>query len=249
MPRDSTDTIQALKKALAGGKLALFCGAGISIDYPCCLPSFDDFKITIIDMMANLLPKKEQKALKRYIRILKERQLPTEVFMQKIYSHWGRKTLDMTDIFGDKQIEPNNNHKLISALTRQGLRIILTTNFDRLIESEFPESGVKVIEDHSAFKAFSEQIHTNNLPDLPVVIKLHGSAGNHDRIIVTLNQEGRLDKDAHTLITSLLERYTFLFLGYGGRDLDLFPTILGASKNEHTQSIFLGILSRSKISV
>jgi tetratricopeptide (TPR) repeat protein len=246
MPRNSPDTIQALQKALAGGKLVLFCGAGISRDYPCCLPSFKEYKTTVIDIMADLLPKKEQKGLKKYIRILKERSLPPEVFMQKIYSHWGRKTLDMTDIFGDKQIEPNNNHKTISALTRQGLRIILTTNFDRLIESEFPETGVKVIEDHSAFKAFSEQIHTNNLPDLPVVIKLHGSAGNHDRIVVTLNQEGRLNKDIHTLMTSLLERYTFLFLGYSGRDLDLFPTILGASKNEHTQPIYWVFYPKSR---
>lgn len=229
------------------GRLALFCGAGISNDFPTCLPLFPELKNEVIDTMIELTDRQQIAFKKDDIELLKNRPLPPEFIMQQIYKYWGKLAIYITDLFmnfGSKKIESNDDHKIISALTKHGLHIILTTNFDRIIENEL---GVEQVEGNSAIKALTVNIRSDQPLEKLVVVKLHGSAGNHQEITLTLNQVGRPHIEKQRLLSSLLERYVVLFLGYGGRDLDLFPDILRtATKAKGIYWTFHNTESRSK---
>jgi tetratricopeptide (TPR) repeat protein len=232
----SVNVVQELKNLLSDGSLVLFCGAGISNDFPTCLPLFSEYKNTIIDKMVKLTPRPKQNAMKEkeedeYIDLLKNRPIPPELFMQQLYNHWGLEAIHLTDLFIDNK--PNNDHEIISSLAKNGVRFILTTNFDRLIENRLIETGLdaNVIEGQTAIQDLTEKIKSNNellKTNTPIVIKLHGSAGNHKEIVITLNQVGKVMAHIRELLDLLLERYVFLFLGYSGSDLDIFPVILGS---------------------
>jgi len=228
--------INELKQLLSEGRLVLFCGAGISKDYPSCLPLFKEYKETVIDLMSEFLSLQDNSIHKEDIILLKNSEFPPEKFMQGIYHEWGRKSLIFTDVFGKKQFQSNINHKIISELTKIGLKIILTTNFDKLIESELSKYNFEVVETQSTIKDFANQIKSNQHRQKPILVKLHGSAGNHEEIIITLNQVGKPNPEKKALISFLLEQYVFLFIGYSGNDFDLFPIILEASKR--AQSIY-----------
>lgn len=221
--------VHELGEAISKKRLVLFCGAGISMDFPTCLPSFREYNNTIIDAMEKLLSSQEQDTLKKEIESLKteDENFPPELLMEKAYRYFGPKIIGLTDLFGDSSLKPNANHEMISALTKHGVRIILTTNFDQLIEKALGNEK-KIFEGKKRFRELTALIQSDQLPEKPVVVKLHGSAGNHEEIILTLNQAGKPNTDTNNLVKALFEceRYVFLFLGYRGGDFDLFPTIL-----------------------
>jgi len=224
-----------INKYISEGRLVLFCGAGISMPFPTCLPSFSQYQQAIITEMKKLLPETKQRMLENEINILLNKDqhedwFPTEFFMQQIFNHWGSKAIRLTDIFDSQQLKFNENHKIIASLARSGkIPIILTTNFDRLIERQIGNETI-CIEGYAAIQNLTSSIKSRQNFDKPAVVKLHGSAGNDKNIIVTLNQEGRPNLHIRDLIVSLVENYVFLVLGYSGRDFDLMPIILGAAK-------------------
>lgn len=224
--------INELKQHLSEERLLIFCGAGISSDPPTCLPLFKCYKKGVIDLLAGFLSKHDNLILKDYIDILKKGNFPPEKFIQGIYYEWGEKALNFTNFFNNKQFQSNINHKIISELTKNGLKIILTTNFDEQIESEFSKYDLEVFKNKSTFKQLLKELQSNRKSQKPMLVKLHGSAGDHDEIIITLDQVGKPNPEIQSLFSFLLERYVFLFIGYSGRDFDLFPIILESSKRD-----------------
>lgn len=114
----------------------------------------------------------------------------------------------------DTVYQKNSIHDLISALDP---RIILTTNYDKILERHFMH-GFKILSFESAeIAATIRQGH-------PLIVKLHGSVDLASSTILTrldftrLRREGRHALD--TLEALLLTR-TALFIGYSLDDPDL----------------------------
>ncbi|QQR43396.1 SIR2 family protein [Myxococcus xanthus] len=122
----------------------------------------------------------------------------------------------LNEIFRPVNSAPGLVHRV---LCRLGVRALLTTNYDLLIEEvgEVPR----------------RQVYTWNNADLAlndlqserkILFKVHGTAERHDTVIMTEREyhEARSHQSYRAVFSHLLQGYTFLFLGYGMNDpLDL----------------------------
>ncbi|NOJ93314.1 SIR2 family protein [Corallococcus coralloides] len=122
----------------------------------------------------------------------------------------------LNEIFRPVKSAPGSVHR---ALCRLGVRALLTTNYDSLIE-EVGETPRR-------------QVYTWNHADLAlgdlrssrkILFKIHGTAERHDTVIMTEREyhEVRANQSYRAVLSYLLQGHTFLFLGYGMNDpLDL----------------------------
>ena len=117
-------------------------------------------------------------------------------------------------ITADSIFQKNSIHDLISALDP---RIIITTNFDKILERHF-NHGFKILSfDSTEIAATVRQGH-------PMILKLHGNVDHAASTILTRLDFTRLRRDGrHALDTleALLLTRTALFIGYSLDDPDL----------------------------
>jgi hypothetical protein len=125
-------------------------------------------------------------------------------------------------IFRPPDIAPGRAHHVVAQL---GVRAILTTNYDSLIEDAggTPRRHVYTWKDSD-----------KGLRDLEsgrhVLLKVHGTAEHHDTVVMTEREyhEAHSSPSYKTVLSHLLQRYTFLFIGYGMNDpLDLDLALRG----------------------
>jgi hypothetical protein len=135
---------------------------------------------------------------------------------------------------------------MLQALAELPLKLIVTTNYDRLLERAFGDRPFELVV--QPVTGFSEgnikQLEQRlSLPKGPILYKIHGSFGDNgtstdsqasSRLILTeedyiqfLSIVGRQDIGMPTLITGKLMKATILFLGYSLQDWD-FRTIYKA---------------------
>jgi len=128
---------------------------------------------------------------------------------------WERK---VTEEYG-RAAQPSILHKALISLRQ---RIILTTNFDKLVESAWASSladgerHFKVISkvDNDIFKVLKEH-------DSSYIIKIHGSIDDVSNIVFSRSQYIRLafgNENYSLFLDSLLLNYTFLFVGFSMDD-------------------------------
>jgi hypothetical protein len=121
---------------------------------------------------------------------------------------------DLTDGVVGKSFEPNDWHNAILMLEP---RVIVTTNYDRLIERAC-KSGF--------------QVHTHNSDTVgqevrrgdPVLVKIHGSVDDLEKIVLTQSDYARLHvAGRHTLdvLQALFLTRVVLFVGYSMSDPDI----------------------------
>ena len=148
----------------------------------------------------------------------------------------------------DEKCEPS---PLLKSLAKLNIKLIVTTNYDHLLEKAFNEIGIvpEVVVQH--ITGFDEQKLDEEkkrlaLTEVPIVYKIHGSFSDKrdqnngskvqesDRIILTeedyiqfLSILGREDIGIPSLISNKMIRGTILFLGYSLQDWD-FRTIYKA---------------------
>lgn len=126
-----------------------------------------------------------------------------------------------------KEGQPFSGNRWHEALVRLEPRLILTTNYDKIIERATNHGYTTHTYDYGDIAA---DVRRN----VPVLIKLHGSVDHIDKIILTRRDYTRLRKDgAQTLrlVESLLQTRTALFVGYSVRDPDMqliLENVLGA---------------------
>ena len=127
----------SLKKAsslltgvLCSGACAVFCGAGISCNSG--IPIANPLKKILVDNLS--LP-----------HDLSHRVIDVEIPFELFIEHLRSAMLDITELLGIFQLgTPNLNHIVLARLARyHGLRLILTTNFDTLMERALGDAGVK----------------------------------------------------------------------------------------------------------
>ncbi|HEX2079335.1 MAG TPA: SIR2 family protein [Longimicrobium sp.] len=104
--------------------------------------------------------------------------------------------------------------------------IVLTTNYDKLLEAMWPESEALELSSDSHWKRI-EALMTSKIPRTrcpKAIIKIHGSAGNALEAAVTSTDYRRLfaeSRRVQQLMLSIGKWYSIWFIGYAIRDTDI----------------------------
>lgn len=109
---------------------------------------------------------------------------------------------------------PTQAHRSIAELAARGyIRIILTTNFDPLVESALEERGLRptVIRTPDAIKGSLPLVHQQLC-----VIKLHGDYRDN-RIRNTLDELGEYDEQTNALLDQVLDQFGLVVCGWSGQ--------------------------------
>lgn len=199
---------------LAQQKVVLFLGAGVSSSVSLDASSrFKGWPLFLDDAASD-----RSQSLKRQIKALlksKDYLLACELLQSDYGESWERK---VTEEYG-RAAQPSDLHKALISLRQ---RIILTTNFDKLVESAWSasladgERHFKVISkvDNDIFKVLKEH-------DSSYIIKIHGSIDDVSNIVFSRSQYIRLafaNENYASFLDSLLLNYTFLFVGFSMDD-------------------------------
>ncbi|MGZ3461175.1 MAG: SIR2 family NAD-dependent protein deacylase [Archangium sp.] len=207
-------------EAYRSHSLALFIGSGLSLerDVKGNFPTWSQLPHRLLDACERLGSLDEQ--VIQVWRNLFKGCMPLELMLAQLGSlrtalgHDYPKALDA--IFRPSGAAPGSGHQ---AVARLGLRAILTTNYDPLIEEvgEIPRRQVYTWRDSD--KALRDLESGRN-----VLLKVHGTAEHHDTVVMTELEyhKARSEVSYQRSLSYLLQRYTFLFIGYGMNDpLDL----------------------------
>ena len=203
--------------------LVLFIGAGASIAAPSSLPSFLNLRNTLIKYLFNGLC--DLNSCKD--ELLETRTKP-ELILQTIWEYMGNK---INPISGFQFAVPNLNHHYIALLCSMGVRIIVTTNFDKCIEGalDYYKFKYKVIvgapQNEKDFFCIKKIFESKS--DEVVVWKTHGDVEIVDSLCYTIEQVAKLNNSIYVkqIYELLLSSHNFLMLGYSGYDDDFFPIL------------------------
>jgi tetratricopeptide (TPR) repeat protein len=149
----------------------LLCGAGISVNSG--IPS-------VVPFTKHLL--KKLGADVDHIETFVNSGFPFEAMMEVLKAR-----LDIFKLLGlFDVINPNDNHSLIAWLAKSGwLKLIITTNFDRNIETALKDLGLQKDIDFTVIIDL-DHVVADDFKDKLVVLKLHGSIENHPSILSTI---------------------------------------------------------------
>lgn len=124
----------------------------------------------------------------------------------------------------DRQFQPG---KLHDTLLRLDPFVIVTTNYDRILERA-TNNGFNV--HHSEFDNLAQDVRTAT----PLILKIHGTVDRKNGMVLTRSDYTRLRREGATaleVLQALLLTRTALFVGYSFSDLDiqlLLENALGA---------------------
>lgn len=217
-------------------KMAFFVGAGISVDSG--LPNFLNFSR---DFIGSLCPSDIDKG---YIKNICQRLRP-EVLLQTVQQVHGDRTLDFYSSLESDY--PNANHFFLALALKAG-HCVFTTNVDNLIEQACKEIDFQcnpVIYDNEYDQFLSGQHKGDVSIDVGShLFKLHGSIESDKAglercrsIRFVLDRVGLgLTESQEVILSSSLQDYDFVFLGYSGNDhFSVLPVLL---KVDSDQSIY-----------
>ncbi|APZ33937.1 hypothetical protein BOH66_06440 [Microbacterium aurum] len=189
-----------LLAAARNERLALFIGAGVSINAPSNLPLYDG----LARMIAQSLGEEFDAALS-----------PDRFLGQLMHTH-PRVKDQVRAITGSAQSLPNANHRALARLATAARAPIVTTNYDLHIEAAAAELALQLGATYSG-------------PALPLgrefdgLVYLHGSASRPaSELVVTDDDFGRAyltDGWARRFVQDLFEHWTVLFVGYSHNDV------------------------------
>lgn len=211
--------LEKLAHLLMAGHVAVFCGAGISIDSG--LPSADDLRAALLE----LLPASE-----REVDWLRHYGMPFEEFLEAIHNHVALGPI--RDLFAEG--EPSAGHRFVADLASLGyLQTIATTNFDELIEKALRDGRVPY---RVAWRPEDLTVAARDEGSVSVV-KLHGTVSDPDSLALVLERvAGRRHVPAREEAIRTLFAHgshkAVLVLGYSCSDqFDITPAIesLGGS--------------------
>jgi tetratricopeptide (TPR) repeat protein/NAD-dependent SIR2 family protein deacetylase len=206
-------------KNLLEEKIAIFCGAGISLSSG--LPLAKDIRQAILDGT-----RMENQDIER----ITSKEFPLEVLIKTIADFVEIEDLVRTFSFAS----PNKDHILIAELARRGIvKLVLTTNFDDCIEKALELRGLSLGKDYlilyrnEDFEKFDQYSKTDKI----LIVKLHGSSHDPSSVKATINQVA--SKSVYKGKRDVIERAfrngnhgTVVILGYSFSDIfDINPAI------------------------
>ncbi len=220
VPNMSIPFPKPLLEAHRSNTLALFIGSGLSLgrDVRGDFPTWQQLPQRLLDACERLGSIDEQ-VIHGWRNLFKgcmslELMLAQLGSLRAALGHEYPKALDA--IFRPSDAAPGSVHQ---ALARLGVRAILTTNYDPLIEEvgETPRRQVYTWRD-------SDKALRDLDSGRKVLLKVHGTAEHHDTVVMTELEyhKARSEASYQRILSHLLQGYTFLFIGYGMNDpLDL----------------------------
>lgn len=114
---------------------------------------------------------------------------------------------------GEEPREPTNAYRSIARLVAMGaIRVIITTNFDRLLENALRELGIEptVVASEDALKGATPLVHSAS-----TVIKLHGDYLDA-RILNTQDELERYPAPIDALLDRIFDEYGLTVVGWSG---------------------------------
>lgn len=228
-------THETLKAIAQRGKLVLFVGAGVSQAAPTNLPDWWTLNREVVHAIAGRV---QAMTGKDYVADLaqavldrreKANRFPPDFQAQIIEEEAGTTYFEVLRVLDSPY--PNDSHLKIAQMAKMGsVRVIITTNFDRMIERACEKLGV-------AYQAYYSPAHFDRLADdlsridhatTPLqIIKLHGTVEDSSTLMDTLRQRRMgLHASARLILQHLLKWGHWVFLGYSGADLDSAPDYL-----------------------
>lgn len=135
-----------------------------------------------------------------------------KVFQRRFRYDSGLGQAYLRDVMSNKQ--PSFGYSVLAQLVAQSEhRLVITTNFDHLLEEALKRYGQKepLVCNHEDLAKFTQNPH-----DGAVIAKIHG-----DIQFKTYNAEAELQKlktQWEAPLVGLLQNYTPIFIGYGGND-------------------------------
>jgi|GEM_PF-7018709 len=159
-------------------------------------------------------------------RLRRLRKLPLEVMFQFVYNVIGPAAVDAFRPLDTDRSMPrfNHNHQFLGLAAGDMTPLILTTNWDHLIEDALAFW-------RKAYTAYAEDEQILGVKDIynagviPIV-KLHGTIERAESIIVTMEQAGdRLSSLKAAILADVLKDYYVCFVGYGMGDYDIYSTL------------------------
>jgi hypothetical protein len=209
--------------------IIFFAGSGVSI--PSCLPSAYAMIDTTIKTIAPQPISGQQDKLIYEQKKLSE--ILPEIYYDVIRDLVGDNAIKAWEVleFWKDNIElkkfhlgPNIAHYLIVFLASKGKSPVITTNFDTLFEEAALRLGITPEVSTPLSKTYKISPKNNTV----AIWKVHGSVDNLESIRTTLQTITMTDTIKLGEIQKQFERQgaDVCFVGYSGRDIDLFPFIL-----------------------
>lgn len=222
------DIASALVGLLTRGELVFFAGAALSMAPPSNLPLAGKIKDTTLEAALGRLcmTKEDAESILTEQRLRKLRKLPLEVMFQFVHNAIGPVAIETFKLLDTGRNKPkfNHNHKFLALAAGDMTPIVLTTNWDHLIEDALASVG-KAYTIYATDEDIVEAKDIYRQHSIPVV-KLHGTIERDDSIIVTMEQAGeRLSSQKAVVLRKILQDYYVCFVGYGMGDYDIYSTI------------------------
>jgi hypothetical protein len=204
----------ALAAALAGRRLAIFAGAGISIWTPSSLPGWAAFNEIVLDEVRTLAIRAAPETLVGEMRGLTLDDIGSKDFSDALVNDLlGSAYFDILRSLDARR--PNPCHCAIATLgLRRRLRAVVTTNFDTLIEQAFQAAHCPLTVLARPADYLGERRTTCSL------LKIHGGARRGDELVDTVRQKMRgLHQVVRARINDVFANHHVLVLGFSGEDL------------------------------
>lgn len=230
-PLDQQAAVEQIKLHLGAAaterpKVVLFIGAGRSLAPPACCPLWGTLMHELL--LAGSCAHDALKPLAESALNAAEdgrEPLKPETTCQILHSNLGVGALGFLDLLAVGS--PNADHDHIAGLAELGaVPLIITTNFDTLIEDALSAAGVSL------------QIRVGGLDRWPAkknlvtVFKPHGCLTDPAAIIMTARHAGRaLPTRTAESLRAALDDSVLLIDGYSGNDDDLFPELMRGARH------------------
>jgi NAD-dependent SIR2 family protein deacetylase len=238
MMDETLPEFERLLTAAKESRLVIFVGAGVSMGAPTNLPSWRDVnRIIVRSLAASASRAIDDKLCERAAQTILQRhekeKLPPAYQAQVLAEFLYKRYFEVLRFIDSDR--PNASHLAIAWLARLGcVRAIVTTNFDRLIETAFAAVDVPLVAHYKPehFAALAGDLSALDQPGGPChLLKLHGSAEDPGTLIDTLAQRKRgFPAPVLSCARHLLDVGHWIFLGFSGLDLEAEPNYLSISQ-------------------
>jgi len=249
MRRALSEQINKVIEAIESDSLSFMVGAGISFEPPSFLTTWPQLECI------KVLAPYDSNVYNEIVTGLRP-----EVFFQILYNTLGERALTPMEILNpaalnsdEELVAPNLMHFFLARMILNG-HVVLTSNFDNLIERAFkkmtdgkkPEVAIYDMDFLNLFDKLDSRIGC--------LVKIHGSfltpSGKDakDSIVATLQQvEREFPSSKRTVLKKIVAKHDLLVMGYSGRDdFDVYPFLLEPPSNRRIWWIRHSVKSSEK---
>ena len=192
-------------EAATNDSLAIFAGAGVSMQPPESLGNFEE----LTDTLFNSIDVTNQVAT--------DEDRPCEARLEKLVDVYEDKVYDACADLMNRNRPSDLHRNILKCFDGHPIRVV-TTNFDEKFESAAGELGIALEEDHSIY-------YSPALPDgdqFAGLVHLHGAVCRPQEMILTESDFGKAyvtKARAARFLVDLFSTYTVLFVGYSLNDI------------------------------